>query len=252
MSRLDRKEFKFVIPISQRDEIIECLQDKIGVDENAGANAGYPIVSQYYDTTDRACYWEKAEGLKHRRKLRVRVYGDENGEIPPTVFVEVKAKSFQRGVKRRLNVPLQTAVELALGETRGYEELKRPECRNERLIVNEITDLVHRRKFAPSVAIRYDRLAFQGSIGRDDLRITFDSNLLCRFRDEELKPNCRDFDHELLDRDLCIMELKTIDSVPMWVCKLLSDLKLRPRGFSKYCTSIERFDPGFASVALAG
>jgi hypothetical protein len=241
--RVDRSEFKYVIPLAVRDEIIAALKTLVSADEHGDANAHYPIISQYYDSIDRACYWEKQEGLKHRRKLRVRVYGQNNGPIAPTAFIEVKHKSDSRGVKRRLNAPMSVALALADGESRVFESFR--ESRYERMVVDEIRSLIIARGFQPNVAIRYDRLAFQGGVGRDDLRITFDYDLRCRFRHLELTPDCQDFDHYIIDRDLCIMELKTIGSVPIWLCKMLSKFKLRPQSFSKYCNAIEKFDPEF-------
>ena len=38
--------------------------------------ATYGVWSVYYDTIDLRFYWEKIEGLRFRRKLRVRHYGD--------------------------------------------------------------------------------------------------------------------------------------------------------------------------------
>ena len=54
-------------------------------DENALDGAFYPIVSLYYDSPDRACYWEKVEKYQNRRKMRVRVYGSLDGKLPPTM-----------------------------------------------------------------------------------------------------------------------------------------------------------------------
>jgi len=207
------------------------------------------VVSQYYDSVDRDCYWEKQDGLKHRRKLRVRVYGQENGKIPPAVFIEVKAKSFSRGVKRRLNMSMEAAETLAVGDSGLYlASLDGEPTRYERMVVDEILDLVNRRNFVSSVAIRYDRLAFQGTLDADDLRITFDYDLQCRFKKKALKPDCQDFERSILDDDMCIMELKTTSAVPLWLCQLLAQFKIRPQGFSKYCTSIEMHDPLFAAL----
>ena len=244
-SRVDRIEFKYVIPLTVRNEIISALKTSVSADQNGDANAHYPIISQYYDSVDRSCYWEKQDGLKHRRKLRVRAYGENDGPTKPAVFVEVKHKSDSRGVKRRLNAPMSIALALAAGTRETFEAYKKSSCRYERMVVDEVLSLVTIRGFQPNVAIRYDRLAFQGGVGLDDLRITFDYDLRCRFRYLELTPNCQDFDHYIIDRDLCIMELKTIGSVPIWLCKMLSKFQLRPQSFSKYCNAIEQFDPGF-------
>ena len=89
MNDQQRFEFKFLITARQRDEAIHHFNGALRPDTNGGSGC-YPIVSLYYDTPDRRCYWEAWRGMPSRRKLRVRVYGTTDGGIPPTAFVEVK------------------------------------------------------------------------------------------------------------------------------------------------------------------
>ncbi len=108
--RVDRSEFKFLIPLRMRDEVIAEVEEHTGYDEEAGGSSQYPIISQYYDNALRDCYWEKQRGQKSRRKLRIRVYGSNEGKMPPTTFIEVKHKHYGRGVKRRLRLPMEDAI----------------------------------------------------------------------------------------------------------------------------------------------
>ena len=51
---------------------------------------GYPVTSLYYDTQSLRFYWEKIEGLKFRRKLRIRLYGCPSDAVDETpVYVEI-------------------------------------------------------------------------------------------------------------------------------------------------------------------
>ena len=70
--RLDRFEMKFVITREQREALEKDTTPRMKPDENAVDGAFYPIVSLYYDTPDRVCYWEKEEGYQNRRKMRTR------------------------------------------------------------------------------------------------------------------------------------------------------------------------------------
>jgi len=51
------------------------------------------VTSLYYDTADLRFYWEKIEGSRFRRKLRMRLYGEpsECGEHTP-VQIEIKQR----------------------------------------------------------------------------------------------------------------------------------------------------------------
>ena len=84
---------KFVITRPQREGIMPGLMARMRADENAMEDAYYPIVSLYYDTPDRECYWEKIQSLPSRRKMRVRVYGSLDGKLPPTIFVEINTSA---------------------------------------------------------------------------------------------------------------------------------------------------------------
>ena len=145
-------------------------------DENAVTGAHYPIVSVYYDNAERDCYWENLNGAKSRRKLRVRLYGSQCGTTPPTCFAEVKHKVEGRNVKRRVRLGIEEALAVAAG-AHTPAELTPGELRT----VEEIHTLVHQRRLAPCVCLRYDRHAYAAIDPGDDLRITFDTGIAYRF-----------------------------------------------------------------------
>ena len=250
MYRLDRKELKYFVSEAEKARLIEAFRERMTMDEHADQGQTYPIISQYLDSDGRQCYWEKADGLKHRRKLRIRIYGDGSGGVEPTVFLEVKAKSYGRGVKRRIQLPLHVVEDLSRGDTQSYDALERPDCRAERMMIAEVRSLVQESGFSANMAIRYDRLAFQGCPESADLRITFDSDVQCRTRSKPLEAGCMDFDHSLLPAGTSLMEVKFMNGLPLWTVRLFTGLGLRPRSFSKYCTALEQHDPIVAGSSL--
>ncbi|HEX8310040.1 MAG TPA: VTC domain-containing protein, partial [Chthoniobacteraceae bacterium] len=127
---------KFVINREQRAALMPHLLPHLRADENAGDGAFYPIVSLYYDNAERDCYWEKVQGQKSRRKLRVRAYGSLDGKLPPTCFLEVKHKCDGRGVKRRARMPLEAALAIAAGEQADI-----PLKASDRALVEEVHSL---------------------------------------------------------------------------------------------------------------
>lgn len=217
------------------------MRQRLEVDRGPGSEGNYPIVSQYYDSTERDCYWEKIRRLGSRRKIRVRMYGSEKAGIPPAAFVEVKHKLNGEGGKRRLQLPVELAKRFVAGEKEVLREMLPTAGRSARIIINEIFDLVERSGHEPAIQIRYDRCAYTTS----DLnfRITFDSDLVCRSGVHELLPDDSRFSDEILERDKVMMEVKSIGSVPYWFREWAASTKLCRQSFSKYCTALERHDP---------
>lgn len=241
--RVDRLESKFLIPLGVRDKLIGEIQQYTGYDEEAGGTSCYPIISQYYDNRLRDCYWEKQRGQKSRRKLRIRVYGSENGKVPPTTFIEVKHKHYGRGSKRRLRLPMSDALSLASGNKELMLSSGGDLSRYERMVVQEILDLVCNRDFEFLCTMRYDRQAFVGGDDAPDLRITFDTGIACRFEELDLRADDERFEHYIIPKDHAIMEVKTNTVVPPWVRDLVGRHHLVRRGFSKFCTALEQHDP---------
>src|SRR5947207_2252 len=73
----NRREFKFVLPA----HLGEVIRQRVGevLEADRGAEDGYPILSEYYDTSERTSYWQKQFGFANRRRVRTRVYGRRDG-----------------------------------------------------------------------------------------------------------------------------------------------------------------------------
>ena len=183
--RIDRSELKFLIPLTMRDELIQEIDKHTGYDDDAGGNSQYPIITQYYDNDYRDCYWEKQRGQKSRRKLRIRVYGSIDGKMLATTFIEVKHKCYGRGVKRRLRLPMEDALDLANGKVAKMLTDGGSLSRYERMVVDEILSLVHVRKFKFLCTMRYTRHALVGGDHAPEMSVTFDKSIACRFQETD-------------------------------------------------------------------
>ena len=245
--RLDRFEMKFVITREQRDRLMPDLLPHLRADENAGEGAFYPIVSLYYDNLARDCYWEKVQGARSRRKLRVRVYGSLAGELPPTCFVEVKHKCEGRGVKRRARMPLEAALAVAAGK-----HVNLPLNSVDQTLVEEVHKLVYERGFQPCCCMRYDRQAFADKDPKSDLRITFDTGIGYRFDNLIPVPDDQAFTTYLLDQEQSVMEVKVTGAVPYWLTKLLGRKGCILQSHSKYCNALEAGDPVLRKMLYGG
>ena len=228
---------KFVITREQRAAISPELDERMRPDENAGEDAYYPIVSLYYDNAERECYWEKVQSYPSRRKMRVRVYGSLDGRLAPTIFVEIKHKCDGRGVKRRLRVPLEEAYSICAGNAPRL-----PLSPLDMRIVEEVHDLVKRRRFEPCVAMRYDRQAFADRDPDSDLRVTFDTGIAYRFDKLGPVPDDRDFQDFLLPDGYSVMEVKVTGAVPYWMTRLVGEHGCILQGHSKYNNALEAGD----------
>jgi hypothetical protein len=234
---LDRYEFKSVITSAQRDgllnELLPCLQ----MDANTSPGGFYPIVTLYYDSPVRDCYWEKIRRQGSRRKLRVRVYGSLDQSLAPTCFVEIKHKCDGRGVKRRLRVSLEDALKVTSGQP-----IEGPFSLADQRLVEEVHHLVQHRNFQPCCCMRYDRQAFDDKASGSDLRITFDTGIAYRMNNLTPVPDDRGFEHYLLPKGWAVMEVKATGSVPFWLPRVMGRHGCILRSHSKYCNALEAGD----------
>jgi len=232
----NRREFKFVLPA----ELAEAVRLRIAriMSADRGAEDGYPVLSEYFDTGERTSYWQKQFGAANRRRVRSRVYGRRKGPIPASAFIEVKHKLDGVTVKRRVAVELDDLTRLSEGVLPEPLGTGSP---SDRRILAEINELVTEGGCRPVVQIRYHRFAYDS--GPDGtIRITFDTEPRCRFRRVPLTPDDQDFELPLLPPGSSIMEVKTIGPVPYWFRDLVGEFKLVPSGFSKYATALEIYE----------
>ena len=198
-------------------------------------------MTEYFETPTRECFWEKERRLASRRKIRVRIYGNEGSKIPPTGFIEIKHKHFGLGAKRRLFLPVEEAIEFAKGNFDVLKNVKRDWSRTQRMIIKELFDLIERREFGPAIQLRYDRKALMTPDGQ--LRITFDTRLMCRTELLTLEADDQRFEHYIISPDQSIFEVKSIGPVPYWFREYGAYRKLMRRSFSKFCTAMKVIDP---------
>ena len=107
--RFNRFELKYLLTLPQAERFKTALRAYLVPDEHGNGNGRYPLSSLYYDSPDLRCYREKVDGLKFRRKLRIRLYGDSLTNETP-VFVEIKQRLDRVTQKRRIILPYAEAL----------------------------------------------------------------------------------------------------------------------------------------------
>jgi SPX domain protein involved in polyphosphate accumulation len=200
-------------------------------DDSHGRGAPYAVTSLYYDTTDLRCYWEKVDGLKNRRKLRLRHYENAAALTPDTgVFVEIKQRINRTTQKRRARLPYAAALALCAGEEIDPDP-------SQAAVVREIQAFVNALRLEPVSITSYYRRALVGTDHDPGLRITFDSDI--RYRSTDLSLDSRNPGRHMVPPEQVVVEIKANDHIPRWVTALVGVHNAQAVRISKYCQSIE-------------
>ncbi|WP_226961436.1 MULTISPECIES: polyphosphate polymerase domain-containing protein [Streptomyces] len=242
----NRYELKYLVPAAGVEEIRREVAARMRPDGNGGPGVnggpgGYGVWSLYYDTTGLRFYWEKIEGLRFRRKLRIRRYG-ELGPAPDDaqVSVEIKQRVNRVTQKRRVLLPYRLARDLCDGRRRiAHPEADQP-------FVDEVLELVQRLDLRPTAITGYRREPFVGVDSDLGLRVTFDHRVRGRDRDLDLRAEAEN--RAIISPHLVVMEVKANERVPYWITDLAARHGLQVRRISKYCQSVEAFGRAPRSV----
>jgi len=223
----NRFELKYILHLEQAKHFQAALLDYVDFDTHSGAE-GYPISSLYYDSPELDFFWDKIEGLRYRRKLRVRVYP---GTKTPTAMVEIKQRLNRTVQKRRICLPISEAFALCAGEMdphtlSGWEQQ----------VASEVYYLVKAKDLKPTCVVDYHRKAFVGRKYNPDLRITFDTNVRASLQHADF-PNHSQA-RRFLSAQYCIMEIKIDNTIPDWVNALLMHFNFELHRVSKYCSGV--------------
>ena len=208
-----RVEHKFLMNGDQMKEFLKLASPHLKPD----LYPSYDLFNVYYDTPDNSMIIHCLTHPQYKEKLRLRSYGDSEN-----AFLEIKKKFKETGLKRRINITETKAYDFI----HGNEPLTDPSQ-----IANEIKFLVDSRGVEEKVFIAYHREAFSG-VAEEDLRITFDTDICYRLDDLNLSKNGTET--MLTKGDEVLLEIKVKDRYPLWLVKILSEMKLYRTSFSKY------------------
>lgn len=218
-----RYEKKYLLTARQYQGLSAALKNYMEPDEYGL----HIICSIYYDTDDYAVIRESLTKPSFKQKLRLRSYGVPTADS--IVYLELKKKLDGITYKRR--------IPLKLREAQDYMETGRmPEQQDQ--IFREIRWYNRQQPLSAKAVICYNRVAL---CGNDDanLRLTIDNQI--RWRSYNLSLAAGDHGDLLLSPGLRLMEIKTMNALPLWLVKLLSQFKIYPCAFSKYGTVYQKY-----------
>jgi SPX domain protein involved in polyphosphate accumulation len=246
----NRFELKYVVTNREIAKLRPEIAAYMERDPHAGADGRYTLSSLYYDTPSRDCFWAKLDGLRFRRKLRIRHYEQPAPLLDETpVFVEIKQRVDRVTQKRRAVLPYADA--LGLCDERIVPD---HEARDE-AVVNETFELVVRHNLEPACITTYQREPWVGGTYDPGLRVTIDSDL--RYRVNDLWLDSKNPGKCMFPAQYAVLEIKANDRVPYWLTHLVARHNLQLTRMSKYCSSLDtagygQRDHQFRSVLVTG
>jgi SPX domain protein involved in polyphosphate accumulation len=232
-----RYELKYLLTRGQAETLIEAMSTYEMEPDTQGDEWGrYLITSLYHDTEDYKSYWDKLEGHRFRRKVRIRVYGDQKVTPETRCFVEIKQRINKTLQKKRVVLPYATAAALCAHGQEVEGEVSEAAL----AVIREVQYLNRTLDLQPSCVVTYHRVAFDGSAYDPGLRVTFDTNLKGRVHDLSLLSHGQAENHYFLPPEWSVMEIKVNHRVPFWLTELVGRYRCTLRRISKYCSALEQ------------
>lgn len=230
--KFNRFELKYILSLEQVENLKKDLL-KYVVPDKHWKSGSYILSSLYYDTTDYRFYWEKIEWLKFRRKLRVRRYvTDEPFTNDSMVYVEIKQRVDRVTQKRRVPMKYSEALDLI-----DNEILPKNYNLKDKVVLDEIINLVKTYNLKPSAITTYNRQAYFWTDNDIWLRVTFDTYV--SYKQKDLNLGNAQPEWYMLPPNFSILEIKANEKIPYWVTELVASHAIKLIRVSKYCQALE-------------
>jgi len=216
----NRQELKFIIDHQQYDRIRESIAPSMRLDKHNKDGKTYRLHNLYIDTSDHTLIRNSLTKPIYKEKLRLRSYTGFTANDP--VYLEIKKRYKRITNKRRTQLPFREALAfIESGHYNGNRDTRDTQ------VIREFETILSQADYFPKTYITYDRLALHSKDEATDLRITFDTNLTARRYDQPHTTS-------LLQEHRIIMELKSIQNIPLWLVAVLADSGVHKQSFSKY------------------
>lgn len=241
-----RQEKKYLISRQEYDRFLGIINDKVSPNKFFSS----VVMNIYLDTEKNDLIIKSIDRPNFKEKVRIRAYGiptpDDN------IFFEIKTKRKIRqnknGFKRRFQLRLRDFYDYIDGKTELLSVARKEiEKSTDIQIAKELDYIVKKFQLRPKILISCERKSYDGRED-SDLRITFDENLRYRYNNLRLEegPSGKKY---FQDKKNIIMEIKTTNSMPIWLVHALNECKIFPQAFSKYGKIYEKcFREGVENV----
>ncbi len=238
-----RREFKYLVPNKLVDDLREELYPFVELDKYASMRPQkqYTVRSIYYDTLNLEYYLEKIEGLKTRKKIRIRGYNEQCEDS--LVFLEIKRKLENFIDKHRSLLYYKHLDDIFYtGDIESYIIQKNDDSLDN---AKRFFYHVNRKLLKPVSLVVYDREAFFSKFD-SNIRITFDKNL----RFSSLPSFSSLYDESILKPALpnqFVFEIKFYMGFAEHFQKIINKFQLTRLAVSKYSICVDA-DKGLKSL----
>ncbi|MFC1485665.1 VTC domain-containing protein [Candidatus Latescibacterota bacterium] len=231
-------EYKYLVPNEKLDILRSSIRPFVFDDKymDLTNGEGYTVRTIYFDTPGYEYFHEKIDGLKIRKKVRIRGYNRYDPES--IVYFEIKRKNEKKVSKNRSPVRFSDLGGIfSNGDYRQYvlgENGGQRECEDMRRFLY----YVHRDCLQPTLLVVYEREAYLGKYDRS-VRLTLDRNLRALFH--PTLGGLYGEDHVCHPTpDHFVLEVKFYHTFPSWLKKNIYMLELQRGAFSKYANCLKK------------
>ncbi|MBC8278398.1 MAG: polyphosphate polymerase domain-containing protein [FCB group bacterium] len=233
--KFERRELKYHVKYERLDALRQRFLNHMAYDPfcRGRQDNRYSVRSIYFDTSNYLFYYEKVEGLKVRKKLRVRTYNLSSDNVP--AFLEIKRKYGNIIYKERAVVALKEVPKLTNGA--NLQLLNGNADFSQKSALDKFIYLTKRLNLKPQSLITYEREAFVG-IEDPALRVTFDLNVRS-YPEPAFEEIYREDDLREIEERFFVLEIKLNSVMPGWTRGIIRDFNLHQQSISKYCNGID-------------
>ena len=233
----NRFEIKYQIALRERDNILRYMTPFMSLDSHVKNHYNYEVRSVYFDSPFRNSFYEKINGIKVRRKLRLRYYPDFQKDDNELIFIEIKSKNNENVSKRRISVPFLDAFELLDNESKIAKNFYKNASEQDKKTLLEIWYLRKRYKLQPVCVVCYKRQPYVSKLEKT-FRITFDTNIQSRNFNFDLRVGGGS--KFVLPRSFCVMEIKFTSFIPNWAVKIVHKSNSIQEKISKFAQGLKK------------
>ena len=226
---LYRYEFKYILNKKISDQIEKEARNFMIYDGhvNKELNNKYFVRSLYFENNFSSNFYEKVDGMKIRRKYRLRTYSNFFDPKVP-IFFEVKGRISERTYKKRINIK-NKYLNLFLSQSKNFNLLNL--YPNNEMIRNFIFES-YRKNLKPLILVDYKRRPYINKFGLY-FRLTFDTNLLSS-KTNNLFSNDKYSSWLECKAGYTILEVKFDRSIPAWFHRIIQCYNLKRKSISKF------------------
>jgi len=231
-----RYEFKFLLDRKRANLIEKESRFFMKYDENINKKFDhrYFVRSLYFDNIFSSNFYEKVDGMKSRKKYRLRTYSKKENLNNP-IFLEIKGRSNQRTYKNRTKINFND-LHIFFDKNKYLDLLKI--YGKENLVINSFLFDSYKKNIFPRVLIDYRRRPYVNKNGLN-FRLTFDSQIMSSKTNMLFDKN-NSLSWEECRAGYTVLEVKFERSITPWFHRIIQNYDLERLSISKFVMGIEQ------------